>query len=216
MKIIYSITTILLLFVVCNAQSKTISQDEYEKAFRFAVSETNAVYPHIFEVVTSFIENGKTVRKVTDVNENEAPLHHRIKITTLADGKETSKYQVNVGMGNVFCSEDGKTWKSSKYECYGPTMFYGPRDAETVEYSVIEKKLDGKSIKIYREYSVFVSLKEGGKKEFRETVSTIGSDGLFISVEDSEGTLDPMKVTLTRKQTWKLKAKIKPVVSPIK
>ncbi|MDQ3130284.1 MAG: hypothetical protein M3Q99_05925 [Acidobacteriota bacterium] len=216
MKVALTLIIIFFCYANLNAQSKTISRGKCEKAFSFAVSETNAVYPHIFEVITSFIKDGKTIRKVTVVNENETSLHHRIKITTLADGKETNKYQVNLGYGNVFCSDDATTWKPSKYECYGPTMFYGPRNAGTAEYSVIEKKLDGKPVKIYREYSVFAPLKEGGKREFREKVSTIDSYGLFITVEDSEGTLDPKTVMLTRKQTWTLKAKIEPVVSPIK
>lgn len=215
MKVTFALIIILFCCFSFNAQSKNISKDEYEKAFRFAVSETNDVYPHIFVVITNFIEAGKTVRTVTETNENEAPLHHRINITTLENGKVISKYQINVGSGNVFCSNDGKTWKPSKYECYGSTVFYGPRSAETTEYSVIEKKLGGKPVKVYREYSVFAPTKESGKKVFREAISTIDSNGFFITVENSEGTLEPKTVTMTRKQTWTLKAKIKPIVSPI-
>lgn len=216
MKTTISLIIIFLCYVNLNAQFKTISKEEYEKAFRFAVSETNDVYPHIFEVITSFIENGQTIRKVTELNENEAQLRHRIKITSFADGKETNKYQINVGMGNVFCSGDGITWKPSEYECYGPTMFYGPKNAETTEYSVTKKQLAGKTVKVYREYSTFAPVKKSEKKEFREKISTVDSRGLFINIEDSEGTLEPRIITLTRKQTWTLKAKFKPVVSPIK
>ncbi len=216
MKVSFSLMIIFLCYLSFNAQSKNISKDEYNKAFQFAVSETNAVYPHTFEVITDFIKDGKTVRTVTETNENEAQLYHRIKITTLENGKETNKYQINVGSGKVFCSNDGMTWKPSKYECYGPTMFYGPRNAETIECSVIKKKLAGKSVKVYREYSVFAALKAGEKKTFNEEISTIDSRGFFIMVENSEGTLDPKTVTLTRKQIWTLKAKIKPVISPIK
>jgi hypothetical protein len=216
MKIIFSVVAILTFFISCNAQTKTINKEEYDKAFEFAVSETNDVYPHIFEVITDYIKDGKTVRKVTEVNENEAQLYHRIKTTTLENGKETIKYQVNVGSGNVFCSQDGVTWKQSKYEWGRSFAIYGPRNPETTEYSVSEKKLNGKTVKVYREYSVFAPLKEGGKRTFDEKISTIDSKGLFITIEGSEGTLDPKTVTLTRKQIWTLKAKIAPVVSPIK
>lgn len=216
MKAAFSLIIVLLCYFNFNAQSKNIDKDEYEKAFKFAVSETNAVYPHIFEVKTNFVEAGKTVRTVTETNENEAPLHHRIKVTTLENGKETNKYQINVGAGNVFCSNDGRIWKPSKYECDSQRMIYGPRNPETIEYSVIEKKLAGKSVKIYRKYSVFAPTKEGEKRTFSEEISTIDSRGFFITVETSQGTLDPKAVALTRKQTWTLKAKIKPIVSPIK
>jgi len=216
MKIILSIVAIFFFFFSLNAQSQTISKDEYEKVFQFAVSETNADYPVIFEVTTIFIENGKTIRTVTEVNENESPGHHRIKRTVLAGAQETNKYQVSVGFGNVFCSDDGVSWKPSKYECSNPVRLYGKRDAESIEYSVTEKSVEGKQVKVYREYSVFAPSEENKKKEFREKLSTIDSRGFFITVEDTEGTLDSRTVTLIRKQSWVTKAKIKPVVSPVK
>jgi len=216
MKIILSIVAIFFFFFSLNAQSQTISKDEYEKVFQFAVSETNADYPVIFEVTTIFIENGKTIRTVTEVNENESPGHHRIKRTVLAGAQETNKYQVSVGFGNVFCSDDGVSWKPSKYECSNPVRLYGKRDAESIEYSVTEKSVEGKQVKVYREYSVFAPSEGNKKKEFREKLSTIDSRGFFITVEDTEGTLDSRTVTLIRKQSWVTKAKIKPVVSPVK
>ncbi|MCA1623838.1 MAG: hypothetical protein LC768_07405 [Acidobacteria bacterium] len=215
MKIVFCIVSILLFFITSNAQWRTINADEYEKADNFAVSETNADFPFIFEVTTEFIENGKTVRTVTEVNERESLERERIKLTILTNGRETNKYQVSVGFGNVFCSDDGVSWKSSKYECSSPVMLYGRREPESIEYSVTEKSVNGKQVKLYREYSVFASSKGSKKKEFRESISTIDSRGLFITVEDAEGTLDPKTVTLKRKQSW-IKAKIKPVVSPIK
>src|SRR5712692_8453306 len=102
MKIAFSPIAIFLFIVTSSAQSRTLSKDEYEKVFEFAVSKTNEDYPVIFKVTTVFIENGKTVRTVTDLNENESPLHHRIKRTTVARGRRTNKYQVSVGFEKVF------------------------------------------------------------------------------------------------------------------
>ena len=214
MKIAFSFLTIFIFFITSNAQSRTINEDEYRRAFQFAVSETNANFPFIFEVTTEFIENGKTVRKVTVVNERESPGHERIKTTEFADSRETNKYQIKVGFGNVFCSDDGVSWVSTKYECSRAVMLYGRREPESIEYSVTEKSIDGKQVKVYREYSVFTPPEETKKKEFREKISTIDSRGFFITVEDAEGTLDPKTVTLKRKQTW-VKEKIKPIVAPI-
>ena len=216
MKITLSFIAIFLFFTISNAQSRTISKEEYEKAFQFAVSETNADYPLIFKVITTFVESGKTVRTVTEVDENEASGRYRIKKTNLENGKETNKYQLTVGFGNVFCSDDGVKWTPSQYECSGPAMFYGLRDAESVEYSVTEKSVNGKKVKLYREYSVFAPLKGSKAKNFREKLSTIDSRRFFITVEDTEGTLDPKTITLRREQSWITKAKIKPVVAPIK
>ena len=51
--------------------------------------------------------------------------------------------------------------------------------------------LDGETVKVYRRYTVFPPLKEGGKKEFDEKLSTIDSRGFFVTVVNYEGTLDP-------------------------
>ena len=216
MKIILSIIAIFLFIGTPNAQSQRISKDEYEKASQFAVSRTNADYPVIFKVITTYIENGKTVSTETEIVENESEGHSRHKRTVLEDGKETTKYQLNVGFGNVFCSDDGVKWEPSEYECRNEISIYGPRDAESIEYSVTTKSVNGKKVKVYREYSVFPPSKGSKEKDFRESIATIDSRGFFITVEATEGTLDPKTVTLTRKQSWTTKAKIKPVVSPIK
>jgi hypothetical protein len=216
MKIALSLIAIFLVIVTSSAQSRTISKNEYEKVFEFAVSKTNEAYSVIFKVTTVFIENGKTVRTVTDLNENESPLHHRIKRTTVAGGRKTNKYQVSVGFENVFCSDDAVAWKPSKHECWGPVSIYGRNEPESIEYSVSVKSAKGKKVKVYREYSVFAPSQASKKTNFRETVSTIDSRGFFTSVVDTEGTLDPRTVTLIRKQSWVTKAKIKPVVPPIK
>jgi len=214
MKIALSFIAIFLLAAISYAQSRTINKDEYEKVFQFAVSQTNTDYPLIYKVRTSFIENGKTVRTETEVNENEASGHYRIKRTVLANGRETNKYQLTVGFGNVFCSDDGVSWKPSKYECPKERMIYGSREAESIEYSVTEKSVNGKKVKVYRKYSVFAP-SEGSKfKEFNEKFSTIDSRGYFITVIDTEGTINPKTVTLITEQSWVTQAKIEPVAAP--
>lgn len=214
MKIAISFIAVFLFIVTSNAQSRTISKDEYEKVFQSAVSETNADYPLIFKVTTSFIEKGKTIRTDTEVRENEATGRYRIKRTILADGQETNQYQLTVGFGNVFCSSDGINWKPSEYECRREMTIYAPREPESVEYSVTEKSVDGKKVKVYREYSVFAPSIGSKTKDFREKISTIDSRGFFITVVDTEGTLAPKTVELRREQSWVTKAKIKPIVTP--
>ena len=214
MKIALSLIAIFLFVVTSNAQSRTISKDEYEKVLEFAASKTNEAYPVILKVTTRFIENGKTIRTVTDLNENESLLYHRIKRTIVSGRRKANKYQVSVGFGKVFCSDDGVAWKPSKYECSGPVNIYGRRDAESIEYSVTVKSVEDKSVKVYREYSVFAPPDGSKKKDFREAVSTIDSRGFFTTVVDTEGSLDPRTVTLIRKQAWVTKVKIKPVVPP--
>ena len=214
MKITLSLITTLFFITNLIAQSQTISKDEYERVFQFAVRETNADYPHIFKVVTNTIENDKTISTTTEINENESPGHYRIKRTVLAEGKETTSYQITFGFGNVFCSKDGVSWKSSKYECDGERIIFGRREPESVEYSITENTLNGKKVKVYREYSIFAS--SDGNKTFKEKSSIIDSRGFFLTVVDIEGTLSPKLITFKREQSWVIKAKFKPVVAPTK
>jgi len=217
MKILLSIIAIFLFLSSSNAQTQTISKDEYEKVMQFAVSKTNADYPVILKAVVNNIKNGKTISTKTSAVENEAQGRSRQKTTVFENGKETNKYQINAGFGSVYCSDDGIKWEGpSEYECDRMVRLYAPRVPESAEYSVTTKSVKGKQIKIYRIYLVFAPFIEGKKKTFRESVSTIDSRGFFITVEGTEGTLDPRTVTLTRKQSWITKAKIKPVVAPTK
>jgi hypothetical protein len=209
MKIALSLIAIFLFIVTSSAQSRTISKDEYEKVFEFAVSKTNEAYPVIFNVTTVFFENGRRVRTVMDLSENESRSHHRISRTIIAEGRMTNKFQVSVGFGKVFCSDDSVSWKPSKHECWGPVSIYGRRDTESVEYRLTVKWTKRKKVRVYRQYSVFAPWEGSNKKEFRKTVSTINTRGFFMTVVDTEGTLDPKTVTLIRKQSWVTKAKIK-------
>ena len=54
--------------------------------------------PFIFKVTTVYIKNGKTVRTVTDSNENESSLHHRIQRTTVAGGRVNAGQRVKVAL----------------------------------------------------------------------------------------------------------------------
>ncbi len=215
MKILLPLIAVCLFISTAKAQSRTISKAQYEKVFQFAVSKTNAAYPVIFKVTTNFIENGKIIRTVTDLNENESLVHYRLTRTIIAEGSRTNKYQVSVGVDTIFCSDDGVSWKPSRYQCFGPVSFYGSREPESIKYSVTAKWMKGKRVKVYREYSVFITSGEDEKNDFREKVSTIDSRGFFTTVVDTEGTLNPRTVTLRRKQSWFTKAAIKHVVPPI-
>jgi hypothetical protein len=217
MKLAFSLAVLLLFAVGSHAQPRSITAVKYEKVFQFAVSKTNDKFPFIFTVTTNLIENGKIVSTVTEVDERESMGRERIKRTTVSGGRTTNKYQLRVDFENVFCSDDGVSWKPpTPYECYSPVSSYGPEEPVSVKYTVTRRYLNGRTVKIYREYSVFALKTAGGKKTFRQTVSTIDRKGLFIKVVDTEGTLGPRAVALTRKQTWDTKTRIRPIVVPIK
>ncbi|HQU86542.1 MAG TPA: hypothetical protein PKY59_25650 [Pyrinomonadaceae bacterium] len=216
MKFLLSIAAIFLLFICSNAQTQKIGKDEYDAVFQNAVRITNADYPFIFTVITEYIEKGKTVRTVTEVREAQDSGYERIKTTETAKGKTTNKYQIRVGFGNIFCSDDGKSWKRSQYECESVRTIFGSRETESVEYSVTEKTANGEKIKVYRKYTVFASSNGEKGNNFKEEISTIDLRGFFLNVIATEGTINPKTTNRIMKQSWTMKAKIAPIVAPIK
>jgi hypothetical protein len=221
MKTILSLAFIALAATTLSAQAKPTNAADYNGTFRYAVSETNAAFPFIFTVVTEKYSGGNLVSTETDINERQAAGIER-ETSTLKKGPTTLRsYSIMVGFGNhTYCSSDGKLWKGpQQYVCPGPdgsglVTLYGPREPESVEYSVTDKSLNGETVKVYRKYAIFPAASPNGKKSFEEETATIDSRGFFISVVDEEGTLGPKAVTLVRKQTWDFKTKFKTVVAP--
>lgn len=218
MKYLIPLTLVLLFSTLSSGQARTISKEEYDRVFKFAVSETNAAFPFLFTVVTTTFEGEKATSTETMVNERHDAGVERIKTPLATNDSTKTVHQLRIGFRNVYCSEDGKIWTGpGKYECPHPSgvrRIYGPRQPESSEYTVKESVLDGKSVKIYREYLVFASFKDPEKKDFREKTATVDSRGFFLSIFGSEGTLGPRSVTLTRKQTWKMNVKFDPISAP--
>ncbi len=207
--------------VAVNAQARPTSADDYNGTFQYAVSETNAAFPFVFTVITERYSGGKLVSTETDVNERQAPGVARETKTLARDGKTLRSYSIMVGFGNgTYCSTDGISWKGpQKFVCPGPDgsgllALSRPRTPESVEYTVTDKTLGGKPVKLYRKYAVYPAATPEGKKTFEEKIATIDARGFFVSVHDTQGTLDPKATTLVRKHTWDFKTKFKPVVAP--
>jgi hypothetical protein len=146
----FSIALALVLVAVVGAQTRTITKNEYDKVFQYAVRETNSAFPFVFTVTTELIKDGRIDSTVTEMNEREAEMRERITWRTVAGGKTSQKVQVRVDSEQNYCSEDGTSWKQSKYECFGSVTTYGPRQTESVEYSVTDAMVDRKPVKVYR------------------------------------------------------------------
>ncbi len=221
MKLIITLTLITFGAISLNAQSKPTTAADYSGTFQYAVSETNAAFPFVFTVVTQRFDNGKLVSAETTVNERQDAGVKRETKTLEKGGQTFRSFSVMVGFNNgTYCSTDGSKWKGpQEFVCPGPDgsntiTLSRPRNPESVEYSVTEESRDGKPVRVYRKYAIFAASAPGGKKSFEEKIAIIDSRGFFISVADTEGTLDPKAITLIRKQTWDFETKFKPVVAP--
>lgn len=208
---------VLLFCASVAAQPRPTDEADYNGTFRYAASGTNSAYPVIFRVESEYFENGKSVRKLTEGVENESEGRHRSKTIELEAGKTKEVQEILLGFGNGFCKEGNGPWKRSEYVCFGPGMIDGGRRTpEKLEYTVEDKKIDGKSVKIYRKFAVFAAEQPSRPKRFEEEIATIDSNGYFLTVDKTFGTVEPRVVFRTTKQSWIVKAKIEPIVPPIK
>src|SRR3954452_5376797 len=163
MKSLISLMLIGIAAITLNAQQKPTTAADYDGTLQHAVSETNGAFPFVFTVVTeTFGPDGKLVSTETEVNERQAAGVQRETTTLKTGGNTLSSYSIMVGYGNnTYCSTDGVSWKGpQKFVCPEPdgsTMIAlrGPRKPESFEYSVTERSLDGKQVKVYPKYDLF-------------------------------------------------------------
>lgn len=206
-----------MLALSSHAQPRPTDEADYNGTFQYAVSQTNSAYPVIFKVETERIVNGKSVRKEIETVENEGELRHRSKTIIVEVGKTRVLHEIVLGEGNGFCKEDGLPWKRSEFSCNpSVTVFGSSPTPDSVEYTVEDRKIDNKPVKVYRKYAVFAGRQTKSPKVFEEEISTIDANGYFLTVDKSFGTLGPRIVNRTMKQSWIVRAKIPPIVAPIK
>jgi hypothetical protein len=217
-----SLTLMTLAAITLNAQAKSTTADDYNRTFQYAVSETNEQFPFIFTVVTETFQLGKLVSTETLIDERQAAGIERESLTLNRGDKTFRSYSIMVGFGNhTYCSTDRVSWKGPQEFICPPAdgsqelRLYGPRTPEKAVYSVAQKLVDKNPVKVYRKYAIFAPTAPSEKKTFEEEIATIDSQGFFVSIVGTEGTLDPKANTIIiRKQYWDLRSKFEPVVAP--
>lgn len=107
MKTILTILFVSIFFVNVNAQSQTISEEEYQKVFDAAVEKTNTSFPFVFTVEVKKFQDGKVATSEVTIDERQSEDTERIEKTIDRAGVKTTEHQIRAGSGNVYCSGDG-------------------------------------------------------------------------------------------------------------
>ncbi len=195
-------------------QTKPITAEEYDAAFEKGLVETNQQFPFILTFTSETFEKGTAVVKTLDIAERQSEDVERQTFSTVENGKESLTYQLRTGPGeNVYCSEDGKNWTGPQfYECSREVTVYGNRNANSIEYTLEEKTVSEKKVKLYRKYEIYGANTE--TEEFNEDIAVIGENGLFVTTIQTLGTIKPKSVITRMTNSWKLNAKIEPIMVP--
>ena len=214
MRILSIFTLTLVLAFPAFAQSSSISAEEYDKAFEFALTETNERFPFIHTFTSQRFKNGSLVSESDHVAERQASGVERQIFTEIEDGKKKESYQLRTGYGgNVYCSSDGKSWTGPQpYECPRSIRIYRPVTPSSTEYSVEDTTVNGKKQKAYSKFEVFGT--DPTTQTFSEEIALIGSDGLFISTTQTMGRLKNKVIDAKLMNSWKLNAKFVPITMP--
>lgn len=210
-----SIITFTLIFGFSGlAQSTPISAEEYDKAFQYALTETNQRFPFVHTFKSQTYMDGLLVSYSVDVAERQASNVEKQTFTTVENGKKTVSYQLRTGYGNkVFCSSDGKSWIGPQVnECPRSIRIYQPEPPTMSEYSLEMKTVDGKKLRAYRKFEVFGT--EPSIQTFSEEIALIASDGTFVSTTQTMGKVASKVIDTKLTNTWDLKAKFPPITVP--
>lgn len=213
------LTRFLILFslfsVTSFTQLRSITVEEYDDAFQFALTETNTRFPFVHTFTSETFEDGKLVSSSIHVAERQTQGLERQTFTSIENGKTTKTYQLRTAYGNsVYCSLDGKAWTGPQtYECPRSIRLYRPQSPTSTKYTVEDKIVAGSKVKGYRKFEVFES--SGGEKPtFAEEVALIGSDRLFISTIETMGDLRSKQLTTKLTNAWKLNAQFTAIRVP--
>jgi len=209
------IFTVSLIFALqAIAQSTSITVEEYDKAYQFALTETNQRFPFVHTFTSQRFRNGTLVSESIHVAERQASGVERQTFTTVENGKTTVSYQLRTDHdNNVYCSFDGKSWTVPQlYECPRSIRIYRPNTPASTEYSVEETTVGGKKVKSYHKFEVFGT--SPTTQTFSEEISLIDSDGLFISTTHTMGRLRNTLIDTKMTNSWSLNAKFGPITVP--
>jgi len=214
MRILSIITFTLVIAFAALAQSTPISAEEYDKAFQYALTETNQRFPFVHTFTSQTYKDGSLISDSVHVAERQSSGVEKQTFTTAENGKKTVTYQLRTGYGNnVFCSSDGKSWTGPQiYECPRSIRVYRPDIPSSTEYSVEEKTVDGKKLKAYRKFDVFGT--DPSMQTFSEKIALISSDGLFVSTTQTMGKLSGKTIDTKLTNSWNLNVKFSPINAP--
>lgn len=214
MSTLRTLTLFVMLAAPIFAQRTPLSAEQYDKAFEFALTETNQRYPFIHTFTSQSFGNGEVISDSVQIAERQAPGVERQTFIRTRDGETEKSYQLRIGFGNnVFCSSDGKSWTGPQTnECPRSIIVYRPDSPYSAEYSVELMSINRKKVKAYRKFEVFGT--DLATQTFSEEVALIGSDGLFISNTVTKGNLKTRVIGTKLTNSWKLNAKFDPIVVP--
>jgi hypothetical protein len=192
--------TILLaifsLFIAINAfgQAKTISRDEYYKAYREASKKFRDTPVRRETSKAEHYKDGKLNGTTEIITENINPDKWRfVVIETSEKGK--SKSDLLKISGKYYCRKNDGEWQNSMSGCNAGWVT-GLSNIVSSEFSVEAVTENGKPVKYYREYTLYKNKDSSGKEVlwYKESKFWVSADGKFLRAETESGLKDTNEI----------------------
>lgn len=217
------ITRFLTIAVVCFvfaatsfAQGKEITKDDYLVSWRAALQKARGLTRRVIQTVTNH------EKEMPDIDEwqYEYVMPDKIHYTNIRtfDGKVKRIEQIDIGK-TKYCKKDDGVWKLSESYCIGGSGSGGPSNIASNKYYLENKKIDGKEIKVFRNYITYANIysptKETEGLTFEETIFWLNSNDFMIRQEIRKGLVNSGKVRTTNLSLYTYDPSIK-IEAPIK
>lgn len=213
----------LTILVICIAfaasgfaQGKEITEDQYLVPWRTARQKARGLTRRVIQTVTNHEKEMPDIDEWQYVYVMPDKVHYT-NIRTL-DGKVNRIEQIVIGK-TKYGKKDGGIWKLSESYCIGGSGSGGPSNIASNKYYLENKKIDGKEIKVFRNYITYTNIYSPTKATegltFEESIFWLNSDDLMIREEIRKGLVNLGKVRTTNLTLYTYDPNLK-IEAPIK
>lgn len=196
---VLSLVLICLVFTTANsAQEKEISKEDYLSSTRDARQKSRGLNRSELQTVTYFD------KQFEDIDEwrYDYVMPDKIRYTNIRtyNGKVRKTEQINIGKLK-YCKNDDGVWKLVETICIGGSASGGPTNIASDKYYLEKKKIEGKDIKVLRNYVTYTNIYSRNKDteglSFDESVYWLDGKGLLLRKETKSGLINTGKVRNT-------------------
>lgn len=219
---VFGLVLFCLALVATNfAQEKEISKEDYFSSTREARQKSREFNRTVLQTSTY------TDKGVEEIDEwrYDYVLPDKIHYTNTRtfNGKVRRTEQINIGK-LMYCKNDEGVWRLVESFCIGGGASGSPTNVASDNYYLEKKKIEGKDIKVLRNYVEYTNTYSPNKDTegltFSESIFWIDSKGLLTREENKSGLINTGKVkktiltTYTYNQNLKIEAPIKVLKTP--
>lgn len=148
--IVYS-TLVVNIF----AQVKEVTEQEFTEK-QFSSFEKDAENAYRKKITTETFGKGKLIHTQIIVEESINPDKSRELRTNISDGEKDVIETIQIGDGDVFyCRQNAKPWRKLTYPCHAFFDKDYINEEGGSKFTVERVNLNGKEVKLYREYAIF-------------------------------------------------------------